>query len=74
MSSSLPGYDAWLERPYQDACDAAEAYWTWCEARGFDPDTEEAADAYQDYIDSQWETYDSDYEPEDYAMYEYEEF
>ena len=75
--NSLPGYDAWLERPFQDACDEAERYQVFCDERGFDPETAEAQEAYSDYIDSQWEameeyTFDDDLDDIDYDCWNYD--
>jgi hypothetical protein len=75
--NSLPGYDAWLERPYQDACADADRYIEWCESRNMDPDEPESQVAYSDWIDSQWgdmeEYYDDDISDEiDYDCYDIE--
>ena len=52
---SLPGYDAWLERPYVDAAIYAERIERAAEELGL---TDEEADAYD------WDSYFSDLESE----------
>lgn len=50
MHNSLPGYDAWLERPYQDMMDQADRFMDWMEENGYEPDSdEEYLRAEQDY-------------------------
>lgn len=40
-------YDAWLERPYQEAAARADAFVDWCEREGVDPDAPDAWDRYE---------------------------
>lgn len=72
MRDPFAGYDAWLERPYQDMIAEADAFYEWAEAEGYDVDDEEdlalAESAYESYIESQY-----DYEP-DYDDWEEEWF
>lgn len=65
----MRGYDAWLERPYQDACEAADRFLDWCETHNMDPDDPDAETFYNDYIDSLWEepdNYNDEREEDDY--------
>lgn len=64
---SLPGYDAWLERPYRKAAEESEAFLWFCEQNELDADdpksfmaweeacyddaTERAADEYEAYLE-----------------------
>lgn len=34
----MSGYDAWLERPYQERAAEGDAYVAWCERSDLDPD------------------------------------
>lgn len=57
MASSLPGYDAWLERPFQDMCAESDRYYDWCESHDLDPDSPASEAAYEDFCDDlaeQW--------------------
>lgn len=65
MRDPFAGYDAWLERPFQEECERAEAYQNWCEAHDLDPESMDAKDAYNDYIDSQWEDFEDWDEPDE---------
>lgn len=47
---SLPGYDAWLERPYVEAAKQAEAYESYCERNDLDPDDEATEAAFDDWL------------------------
>jgi hypothetical protein len=49
MASSLVGYDAWLEAPYQRRYEEADAYHDFCESMDLDPDTDEAENEWQDH-------------------------
>jgi hypothetical protein len=65
--SDLPGYDRWLERPFQRVAEESEAFLTWCETNELDPDdpksflaweevlnddrVEAAADAYEAHLE-----------------------
>lgn len=63
MSRGLPGYDAWLEAPYQRAQEEgerlAEAWEQYCDDEGIDQEDEEA---YQDWLSS---LHDRDDEPDE---------
>lgn len=88
MRDPFAGYDAWLERPYQDMIDESDRFYEWAEEEGFDMDDpdqfKDAEDAYQDYIASleednalaQYEAYMDRLEMEadeyDYAEYDYD--
>lgn len=70
MRDPFVGYDAWLERPYQDMIADADAFYDWAEANGFDLDDDddlaEAELAYDEYLDSQYDDYyEDDFYPED---------
>lgn len=70
MASSLPGYDAWLSRPYEDAAIEAERYWDFCEEHGLDPDDPDSESLYSDYLD----LYDEpDYDEPDEGDLEYDD-
>lgn len=71
MRDPFAGYDAWLERPYQDMIDESDAYYDWCDTNGFDPDTEEADLAYTEWLDSQYDydPYEDDYDEEEADYY-----
>ena len=62
MRDPFANYDSWLERPYQDACEAADAFIDWCEDHNIDPEHPDAETLYNDYIDSQYEDYEPDYD------------
>lgn len=55
-------YDAWLERPHQDALEESERFSDWCEEHGIEFDDPDAESAYMDWIESQFE--EPDYEDE----------
>lgn len=67
MRDPFAGYDAWLERPYQDMIAEADAFYDWAEAEGYDVESDEdlalAESAYEDYLESQYDydDYDLDY-------------
>lgn len=48
---SLPGYDAWLERPYVEGAGAWAAYEEWCDKHGFDPNEVRSEVAYEAYLE-----------------------
>lgn len=67
MRDSFVGYDAWLERPYQEMMEDGDKFIDWAESEGFDleiPDEARRAERrYEDYL--------SDYaEAEAEAQYE----
>lgn len=68
MASSLPGYDNWLTRPFEQAEKDSDRFWTWAEEMGYeleDPtDLEKAEDHYLDYLADQ---------EEDHRIGEYED-
>ena len=68
MRDPFANYDAWLEKPYQDMMDDADAYYDWCDLNGVDPDSEEAEIGYQEWMEVQYEDY-----PDDYDDYDEEE-
>lgn len=72
MAYSLPGYDQWLERPYQDMIDEADRYFEWCEEHDFDPDDPDSENAYHEFISQLWEEPDwydyDDQEPDDWDL------
>lgn len=70
MRDPFAGYDAWLERPYQDMIAEADAFYDWCEANDIDPDSDEAESLYADAMEGEYD-YD-DYEPEDWEYPEEE--
>lgn len=45
-TSPMANYDAWLEKPYQDAYAAEDGYVEWCEEEGLDP-AEDHFEAYE---------------------------
>lgn len=55
MRDPFAGYDAWLERPYQEMMEEGEKFMDWCEENDFDPENLEAETAYQDWIEGQYE-------------------
>lgn len=59
---SLPGYDAWLERPYIEAAEQAEAYLAWCNERNVDPDAPGAEDDYLEWVED--ELYNAEPDPD----------
>lgn len=66
-------YDAWLEKPYQDAAAEAEAYAQWCEREGHDPDddlwdefNDAMAEAKEDYEVDRYEQRMADREVEEW--------
>jgi hypothetical protein len=67
----LPGYDAWLERPHQDAIAESERFLDWCEEHNIDPDDPDAEMLYQDYIDSSYEDQYDDIDEREFDDYEY---
>jgi len=54
MRDPFAGYDAWLERPYQDMMDASEEFYEWAYENDYDVDDPEdmkaAEEDYQDYL------------------------
>lgn len=52
-------YDAWLERPYQDAAAESDAYVSWCEREGLDPD-DDHYDEFRDAMDQAREDHEVD--------------
>lgn len=52
MRDPFAGYDAWLERPYQDMMEESDRFYAWCEEAGVDPDDPEADRLYADAMDS----------------------
>ena len=73
MSDPFRNYDAWLERPYQRAAEAADMFIDWCETHNIEPDDPDAEVLYQDYLDAQWEPPDDnyDYYPDDFDTERY---
>lgn len=51
-------YDAWLEEPYQRRAAEGEAFVVWCEANGYQPGDDEAAEAYERRNDSTDDDFD----------------
>lgn len=45
-------YDAWLERPYQEAYDRGDAFVAWCEREGVDPDDADAQGRFEDALET----------------------
>ncbi len=45
--NSLPGYDAWLERPYQQMCEESDRFIDWCEENDVDPEDDDATALYE---------------------------
>jgi hypothetical protein len=66
-------YDSWLEAPYQRAAAQADAYVTWCEGEGLDPD-DDHWQAFEEAMDDA--RYDAEVErgerQREEAMFEYE--
>lgn len=58
------GYDAWLERPYQDMMDESDRYVDWAEEYGYDLDDEiqsrDAEHAYQEHLEQMYEDWQID--------------
>jgi hypothetical protein len=66
MRDPFAGYDAWLERPYQDMMDESDKYYAWCEENDLDPDDEDAVLAYSRWCDDTYEyELEFDYEEDD---------
>lgn len=55
MRDPFAGYDAWLERPYQQMMEESERFYDWCEENEFDPDDEESENSYQEWMEVQYE-------------------
>lgn len=59
MCSSLPGYDSWLERPYQDMIEESDRFVDWAEEEGYDLDNPEdivlAEQNYEFWLQDQYE-------------------
>lgn len=57
MRDPFAGYDAWLERPYQDMMEEGERFMEWVEENDYDLATEsvEAEKAYMEWIEGQYE-------------------
>lgn len=68
MSSPLPGYDAWLSRPFEIAEQEAENYIKFCEENDIDPDSEDSEALYADYLEALWE--EPEYDADEEADYE----
>lgn len=56
MRDPFAGYDAWLERPYQDMMEDSDHFYDWAEAEGYDLDApgqlDEANHAYEQYLEA----------------------
>lgn len=48
---SLPGYDAWLEKPYVERAERDEAFLAFCEREGIDPDDDAEMEAAMEAFD-----------------------
>ena len=66
MRDPFANYDAWLEAPYQDAIEAADHYYTWCETHDLDPDNEDSVFAYNLWCEDNY-----DYEQDDAFDYDF---
>ena len=62
MRDPFAGYDAWLERPYQDMIEESDRYYEWCEEHDMDPDDEDAVTAYNLYLEDSYDYYLEDEE------------
>lgn len=55
MRDPFAGYDAWLERPYQDMMEESDRFSDWAESEGYDLDdtdvTKKAEEAYLVYLE-----------------------
>lgn len=69
---SLPGYDAWLERPYVEAAKQAEAFESYCEENDLDPETDYAVACWEAFLDEVDEI-EHEPDPDDARDREYEE-
>lgn len=71
MRDPFAGYDAWLERPYQEMCEAADAFVDWCEANDIDPDDPNAEALFE--AAAMDVDYDDYYDYDDYEEADYQE-
>lgn len=55
MRDPFAGYDAWLERPYQDMMEETDRFIDWCDENELDPEDDEVEASYQEWIEAQYE-------------------
>lgn len=47
---AIMDYDSWLEAPYHEAAERSDAFVSFCEAEGLDPDDAESDDAFIQHL------------------------
>lgn len=59
MRDPFAGYDAWLERPFQEMMEESDRFMEWAEENEYDlsdaDDSKEAEGAYQNWLEEQYE-------------------